>query len=254
MFLLVILVETLGVFGVKADYMKSFRQMLKNEGLEDKKTHTIPMNVVNDIGNRLMILAPKTKLQMGGRSTFALDGALPVLNAIVPEKLKQTPVRVDCYPRIQATVAVVQAGDGQVKNSHKLTAQQLAFIDWDAVWLALEQYKRLRGWTHLLIDRASLPLLFHPNHHGWYILLIPPEQVHSSWENVALWRRVVLELFKRYVEAFYNHNKKAFFEPRLELQLLTANHANLQVEEYRLTVEASERLVDTGHREAGRGN
>lgn len=236
-------VETLGVFGVKADYMQSFRQMLKNEGLEDKKTHTIPMNVVNDIGNRLMILAPKTKRADGREYDFALDGALPVLNASVPEKLKQTPVRVDCYPRIQATVSGGQAGDGQVKNPHKFTDKELAFMDWDAVWFVLEQYKRLRGWTHLVIDRASLPMLFHPNYHGWYILLIPPDQVHSSWENVSLWRRVVLELFKRYMEAFYNHNKKAFFEPRLELQPLTANHANLQVEEYRLTVEASEQQL-----------
>jgi len=236
-------VETLGVFGVKADYMQSFRQMLKNEGLEDKKTHTIPMNVVYDLGKQLMILAPKTKRADEREYDFALDGALPVLNGSVPEKLKQTPVRVDCYPRIQATVAGGQAGDGQVKNSHKLTDQQLAFMNWDAVWLALEQYKRLRGWTHLVIDRASLPLLFHPNHHGWYILLIPPEQVHSSWENVTLWRRVVLELLKRYLEAFYNHHKKAFFEPRLELQLLTENHANLQVEEYRLTVAASEQQL-----------
>ncbi|MBK8570074.1 MAG: hypothetical protein IPN81_08885 [Nitrosomonadales bacterium] len=93
------------------------------------------------------------------------------------------------------------------------------------------------------MDRASLPMLFHPNHHGWYSLLIPPEQVHLSWENIPLWRRMVLELLKRYVEAFYNHNKKAFFEPRLELQPLTANHANLQVEEYRLTVEACEQQL-----------
>lgn len=236
-------VETLGVFGVKADYMQSFRQMLKNEGLEDKKTCSIPMNVVYDFGKQLMILAPKTKRADGREYDFALDGALPVLDATVPEKLKQTPVRVDCYPRIQATVAGDGVGDGQNKNPYKLTHEQLAFIDWDAIWLALEQYKRLRGWTHLVIDRASLPRLFHPNYHGWYSLLMPPEQVKPAWGNVPLWRRVVQELLKRYVEAFYNHHKKAFFEPRLELQPLTENHANLQVEAYRLTVEATETLL-----------
>lgn len=235
-------VETLGVFGIKADYMQEFQKVLANEGLpgnEQRVERFIPMNVVDDFGMRLMVLAPKTKKADGREYDFALDAALPVLNAEVPSKLIQTPVTVDCYPRFQAMVAGVTQNDAIAKNATKLTGEHLTFVDWDAIWLELERYKRLRGWTHLVIDKGSLSTLFDPNNHGWYALLIQPAQMVMGWENVAIWKQVVVELLKRYVEAFYNHHKKAFFEPRLELKPLTADHANLSAEPYKLTVEST---------------
>ena len=93
------LVEMLGVFGVKADYMQEFQKMLAEEGLpgnERRVERFIPMNVVYDFGKRLMVLAPKTKKADGREYDFALDAGLPVLNAKVPSKLIQTPVTVDC--------------------------------------------------------------------------------------------------------------------------------------------------------------
>ncbi|MCR4298624.1 MAG: hypothetical protein NUV75_07725, partial [Gallionella sp.] len=236
-------VETLGVFGVKADYMDEFRKALADEGLpgnERRVEKTIPMNVVYDFGKRLMVLAPKTKKMDGREYDFALDAALPVLNADVPAKLKQTPVEVDCYPRFQVMVAGAAQAEAASIQPSLLTSAQLAFLDWDAVWLELESYKRLRGFTHLVIDKVSLHTLFDDNHHGWYSLLIPPQKMEMSWENVAIWKRVVLELLKRYVEAFYNHHKKAFFEPRLELQELTDQHPNLMEDEYHLSWETQQ--------------
>ncbi|MBI5658630.1 MAG: hypothetical protein HZC43_03565 [Nitrosomonadales bacterium] len=234
------LVETLGVFGVKADYMKQFQQMLEDEGLPGNQRRAekiIPMNVVENFGKRLMVLAPKTKRADGREYDFALDAAVPVLNATVPDRLIQNPVTVDCYPRFQAMVVGAVQTTVVSPAPVFLTDAHLAFVDWDAVWLELESYKRLRGFTHLMIDRDSLPVLFDANHHGWYELLIPPQQLTMSWQNAAIWKRVVLEMLKRYVEAFYNHHKKAFFEPRLELKKLTSEHPNLLREDYLLSWE-----------------
>ena len=47
---------------------------------------------------------------------------------------------------------------------------------------------------------VGLPTLFDGNHHGWYSLLISPQQMEMSWENVAIWKRVVLEFLERYIE------------------------------------------------------
>ncbi len=239
-------VETLGVFGVKADYMQEFQQMLADEGLpgnERRVERSIPMNVVYDFGKHLMVLAPRIKKADGREYDFALDAPLPVLAAKVPDKLKKTPVTVDCYSRFQVIVAGGVQNDGVAKNKNRLTGEHLAFVDWDVMWLELERYKRLRGWTHLVIGKADLPKLFDPDNHGWYTLLIQPEQMAVRWENIAIWRRVVVELLKRYVEAFYKHHMKAFFEPRQELKPLTADHANLLVEPYKLSVETSEKQL-----------
>ncbi|MDP2830388.1 MAG: hypothetical protein Q8O37_17515 [Sulfuricellaceae bacterium] len=236
------IVETLGVFGVKADYMQQFQQMLEDEGLPGNQRRAekiIPMNVVHDFGKRLMVLAPMTKRADGREYDFSLDAAVPLLNATVPDRLIQNPVTVDCYPRFQSVVAGAAQAVQIAPQPVFLTAMQLTFVDWDALWLELERYKRLRGFTHLVIEKACLPTLFDGNHHGWYALLMPPRQMAVSWENVAIWKKVALELLKRYVEAFYNHHKKAFFEPRLELVELTGQHPNLLKDEYHLSWETT---------------
>ncbi len=234
-------VETLGVFGVKANYMQQFQQMLSEAGLPGNQRRAekiIPMNVVHDFGKKLMVLAPKTKRSDGKPYDFMRDAGVPILNAAVPTKLLQTPVAVDCAPRFQSMVVGAAQTLAVALQPVYLNAAQLAFVDWSAVWLELERYKRVRGFTHLIIDQACLPKLFEGEHHGWYVLLMPAAQLTMSWENVAIWKRVVMELLKKYVEAFYNHHEKAFFEPRLELVSLSGEHPNLREDQYHLSWEA----------------
>jgi hypothetical protein len=138
-------------------------------------------------------------------------------------------------PRLQAIVAGVAQAEGAQVQSVVLTESQLAFIDWDAMWLELEEYRRVRGLTHVVIDRGGLPELFAVQ--GWYELLLPTQQQTLSWENVAVWKRVVLELLKRYLEAFHKFYEQAFFEPRLELRELARDDENLQVASYLLSWE-----------------
>lgn len=245
------LVETLGVFGVKAAYMEIFRNFLEQEGLpgnEKKETRTIPMNLTYDFGKQLMMLGPKTKKANGRDYSFKLDGPVPSAGD-VPAKLRQNPVVVDWYPRIEAIVArrdLAATGQESGKHSGVLGAAQLAFIDWDLIWFELEAYKRLRGWTNLNIDQGKLASLFDAGCQGWYTLLIPQAALATShWGNVEIWQRVVTELLKRYVEAFYNYSKKAFYEPRLELKPLAADNKNLPAigDEYQLIADASDEAL-----------
>ncbi|NMM38969.1 MAG: DEAD/DEAH box helicase family protein [Glaciimonas sp.] len=242
------LVETLGVFGVKSDYMQEFRKFLEQEGLpgnEKKETRTIPMNLLYDFGKQLMMLGPKTKKANGRKYDFLLDGPVPSAGD-VPDKLTKNPVEVDWYPRIEAIVAkkdMTSTGQESKKYAGKLGVAQLAFIRWDAIWFALESYKRLRGWTNLNIDQHELAGLFDVGRDGWYTLLIPQSTLASSnWRNVEIWQRVATELLKRYIDAFYNHCKKTFYEPRLELKPLARDNLNLPADDavYQLVVDASE--------------
>jgi len=232
------IVETLGVFGVKADYMKQFQEMLEAEGLpgnQRRAEKTIEMAVVHDFGKKLMVLAPKTKRSDGRPYEFKRDAAVPVLNAEIPAHLITNKVRVDCYPRFQALVAGAVAIDDNQVVPIFLTEQQLAFVDWDVQWLALEEYKRVRNLTHVVIERASLPKLFAAR--SWYELYLPSQQQSLRWENVAFWKQVVQELLKRYLDAFHKYHEQAFFAPRLALQELSGTHENLQAANYLLSWE-----------------
>jgi hypothetical protein len=239
------LLETLGVFGVKADYMQEFRKFLEQEelpGNEKKEVREIAMNLVYDFGKQLMMLGPKTKKASGREYNFRLDGPIPCISD-VPSKLTQTPVLVDWYPRIESLRSKSSSDKIVLKESEKLNNTHLAFINWDAIWFELESYKRLRGWTNLHIPQENLLALFEPGNDGWYTLLIPKDQLlPSKWSHVEVWQRVVHELLKRYIEAFYNHARKAFYEPRLTLKPLTVDHPNLPKPDdvYQLITDASD--------------
>src|SRR5690606_2523839 len=192
------LLETLGVFGVRSDYMQDFRGYLATEGLpgnERTTTFEVPMNVVYDFGTKLKVLRPKKKRADGREYDFRRDGARLVLG---PPPAHFRAVTVDWYPRIQSVVS--HGSDAEVqKNTAKLQPAHLAFVDWGAVGRVLETFRLVRGFHTLGIDPERLPALFESGKDGWYTLTIPEHELEmSGWSNVAVWEQVVTELLKRY--------------------------------------------------------
>lgn len=235
------LLETLGVFGVRSDYMQDFRSYLATEGLpgnERTTTFEVPMNLVYDFGTKLKVLRPKKKRADGREYDFRRDGARLVLG---PPPAHFRAVTVDWYPRIQSVVS--HGSDAEVqKNTAKLQPAHLAFVDWGAVGRVLETFRLVRGFHTLGIDPERLPALFESGKDGWYTLTIPEHELEmSGWSNVAVWEQVVTELLKRYAEAFASYHQRAFIEPRLELRELGPDDENLPQdgETHQLIVDAT---------------
>ena len=235
------LLETLGVFGVRADYMQDFRSYLTSEGLpgnERTTTLEIPMNVVYDVGTKLKMLRPKKKRDDGREYDFRRDGARLVLGS-PPEHFRA--VTVDWYPRIQSVVS--RGSDAEVqKHAAKLQPAHLAFVDWGDVGRELEAFRQTRGFRTLRIAPERLPDLFKSGQDGWYTLYIPEHEMEtSSWANVRVWQQVATEILKRYADAFVTYHQRAFIEPRLELRELGLDDENLPQngETHQLIVDAT---------------
>lgn len=236
--------ETLNVFGVAADFMERFREFLREEGLpgnERKHAVVIPLNVTHDFGKRLKVLRPKRRRSDGREYDFKRDAPVPRVGDI-PESLRRNPVLSDWYPRIQAVRSLreLDAGD---KDRGQLEPHHLAFLDFDALYFEVEQFKRERTWHNLNVTREGIQRTLADS--GWYDLRIPAARLApTQYDNVRIWQQVAGELLKRYCERLYNHRKSEFIEPRLELRDLTRDDDNLPAEdEYQLIVDSSEEQV-----------
>lgn len=234
--------ETLNVFGIQATYMAQFREILAEEGLpgnEERKKIKIPLNVTYDFGKNLKILRPKKKRDGGGRYDFKADGPVPQVGR-VPDYLKSHRVTVDYYPRIEALTSRARTAEAD-KKPVSLKSKHLALLDYDKLYFELERYKAERGWHNLNITKAGIREVL--ANHEWYDLLMPPSQLEpSSFAEVGHIQRVTLELMKRYCERLYNYEKRAFTEPRLEVQELTPEDENVpDVNAYTITVDGSEK-------------
>lgn len=233
--------ETLNIFGIKADFMEKFRDYLKKEGLpgnERREVFTIPLNVTYDFGKKLKILRPKRKSSDGREYDFKKDGPVPSVGR-VPEYLQKNQVTVDWYPRIQ-TVKSSGASVAVKKDEGYLREDNLALLDYEALFLELERFKRERGWHNLNITKENIIALLGDN--TWYTLLIPKGQLEpSDYKGVRLLQQVAAALLRQYCERYYNYCKRSYIEPRLEYRELTEDDELIPDEDhYQLIVNGDE--------------
>lgn len=259
-------VETLGIFGIHADYMAQFRDFLEEEGLptnDDRLKFVLP--VIKSLGSQ-KLKTVRLKKTINGVSTeygnaFRTLGPIPTLVPPDPDKyrgteyLQKNPVVLNWYPKIQAMKSHGVAGgdvDAEPNQAH-LSARHVAFLDLDRITFELEDFKAERGWFNLNLSRQAIADLLADQ--SWYRLLIPDEELAiGSFERVRQWGEIALALLKKYTERYYFFRKRQWEEPHLEYRDLADDDPNfLGVREtaddedgyYRILIDRSEQEIVT---------
>jgi len=230
--------ETLGIYGIHADYMAQFRDFLKEEGLptnDDRVEFLLP--VIKNLGTQ-QLKTVRLKKTINGVSTelghaFRKLGPVPIVrppdpsDAIEAKNLHENPVVLDWYPKIQAmrSRGLAAGEDERVKNQAHLSPRHVAFLDVDALYFELERFKAERGWYNLDITRQGIDELLADQ--AWYRLLIPVEELaFDSFERVRLWQEIALSLLKKYIERYYLFRKREWELPHLEYRALDGDDPN----------------------------
>jgi len=247
--------ETLGIFGIRADYMAQFRDFLEEEGLptNDERIEFI-LPVIKNLGTQ-KLKTIRLKKTINGVSTdfgdaFRKLGPIPTLAKPDPDGdpatqyLQRNQVILNWYPKIQAMKSVgVVGGDAEAApNQTHLTAKHLAFLDVDRLYFELERFKAERGWHNLNLTREGLPPLLADQ--SWYRLLIPPEEVaFDSFGKVRMWEEIALSLLKKYTERYYTFRKREWELPHLEYRDLEQDDPTFLDGYYRILIEESQEEI-----------
>ncbi len=256
--------ETLGIFGIHADYMAQFRDFLEEEGLptnDDRIEFLLP--VIKNLGTQ-KLKTIRLKKKINGVNTEFGDayrklGPIPTVGRPDPatdrstEYLQKNQVILNWYPKIQAMKSGgLVGGDADAPpNQAHLGPRHVAFLDVDELYFELERFKAERGWYNLNITRQGVEGLLADQ--SWYQLLIPPEELaFDSFERVRLWQEIALALLKKYVERYYTFRKREWELPHLEYRDLEADDPNfLGVAEasndsyYRILLDRSQEEIAT---------
>lgn len=256
------LLETLGIFGIHADYMAQFRDFLEKEGLptNDERVEFL-LPVLKNLGTQKLKTIRLKKTINGVSAEFgdAFRRLAPIPTLAKPqprtepstEYLVKNQVVLNWYPKIQALRSGgLSGGDGDAApNQTHLTSRHVAFLDFDALYFELERFKAERGWYNLNLTREGIEaLLADPN---WYRLLIPEgELAFDSFEKVRLWNEIALSLLKKYTERYYLFRKREWELPHLEYRDLEGNDPNFLVAKespeegyYRILIDQSQEEI-----------
>jgi hypothetical protein len=231
--------ETLGIFGIRADYMAEFRKHLEEEGLptnDDRVEFLLP--VIKSLGTQ-PLKTIRLKKMINGVSTefgdaFRKLGPIPTVQKPDPvrnaatEYLQRNKVVLNWYPKIKAIrSAGVVGGDGEERpHQAHFSLGHVAFINLDRIYFELERFKAERGWYNLNLTCSGIRDLL--GDQSWYQILIPAEELaFDSFEKVRLWEEMALALLKKYTERYYTFRKREWELPHLEYQDLVETDPNL---------------------------
>lgn len=212
--------ETLNIFGVRADYMATFKQYLEDEGIT-------PSDEILELNFETRPNLPATKLKTlklkGGYKDNQKHGFkrvhFPELYKVPAEfegKIKFPHVKLDLYPKLES-IDTNRKGDNtpvNVRFEGKLDYKVISAFDFERLYLAVQDYKLQRGWSNLRLDKQRL-MDFCLGNSGfsnkWYTLLIPKSELDiKQFSDVKKQEDIMLRLLLDYTERFYNALKNAY--------------------------------------------
>jgi hypothetical protein len=228
-------IETLNIFGLKADYMKAFKDYLKEEGVpvDEKRDFVLPLIYDETYkSKKLKVLA----LQEGKdfKREVKLDLKYCNKNSIIKK------VELNLYKQVDELASKNRSGDKLVLNNTILQKEHLSFVNIDNLFFALEQFKNEKNWSNINISKSDIEDLL--GRSDWYKLYIPSNDMKiTNFKNIANFENIVIKLLKKYMKSFYEYKKSEWESQFLEYRELDKikDKANL-IDEYIVSVEDKE--------------
>ena len=228
-------VETLNIFGLKADYMKAFKDYLKDEGVPTDERVEFVLPLIYDENykkKKLKVVA----LQEGKdfKKEVKLDLKYCDTNAIIKK------VELNLYKKVEALESTGRSGNALELKSEKLTKEHLSFVNIDRLFFALEKFKNEKNWSNLNISKSNIEEIISKD--NWYKLYLPSDDLNiKSFKNLMKFETIMVSLLKKYVTSFYTYERSKWESQFLEYRELdeTKDKANL-IDSYIISVDDKE--------------
>lgn len=247
--------ETLNIFGIKADYMAKFREYLQEEGISPPdEVLQLDFPVQKKLPANVALKTLRLKEGYKDNQTMGFKRQEIVQLYDLPEfargKIKSILAVLDLYPRLEALSSkAVRKSDKDERQSSKFKRDIFALFDWDKLYLDLQQYKMERTWSNLRVSRDGLRK-FVESRDDWYLLYVPNSAMEiRSFADVQTQQAILFQLLKEYTDQFYRHCKAAYEQKYMETAIVTEENGSF-FDEYKM--QFSDDGIDYGREQAVR--
>ena len=240
------LLETLTIFGVKAQYMEDFKTYLEQEGApanEAVREYHLPViSRFDEVkGKKLRVI----KVKDG--ANFKQQAARLILDKPDQEFLRyllKSKTVIDCRSKIQTIDSTSSFKIESMPEPRTLPADILPLLDVQRIFEELQEYKSEKRYFNISVVKDRLLDILRED--GWYGLLIPQNhlEINSMAKLEAATDYAVMAL-RSYMDKFFKFEKERWEAPRLEYAMLDAGDSNF-VDEYTLTYTQQGAMDPTG--------
>lgn len=230
------ILETLNIFGVRADYMKQFKEFLENEGVPSEKGQPLILNMPV-IRNKAYKKSGLYSLRVKGGADFKKAAAKPFLR--YDSRIKT--IVFDCYSKVQFETSQSRSSGEITKNEAVLSPEHLAFLDYEAIYSELQRYKTEKARHNVNITRQDIKALLQNN--LWYKLLIPEDElVVRSFDDYRRFDKIAIALLTKYFDRFYYAEQNRWESQVVGYDLVpmdddNENFLNEEKDEYSISID-----------------
>ena len=221
-------IETLNIFGVRADYMDAFRKYLEDEGLPANEENYLSIDIptVNLLGDaKLKVI----RLKQGYDFKKSV-----VVNPL--DMMGDMRIKLDWTPRVEAMYSNGTKIRTEVaEHKDKLRDKHLALLDWNRIFFALQQMKNERSWYNMELTMDMLQTLMADA--SWYELVIQKADMEfrDFGRDVERWENITISLLRAYIDRAYKRSKGKWEAQFMETVYVNSNDPNF-FDEYNVEV------------------
>jgi len=216
--------ETLNIYGIRADYMETFREVIEREDVQSYQEIPLRIETKEPFPKNLKILKPKEETPFS-QETFILQ----------PED--NITARLDLLPR--GTVIDGREEETMMTITHTqpkmIDKRLLDLLDWNDILFAVLQYKNEKCWCNFIVTKENLKQIIYQQK---YQLFCPDTYLgdyktfSETYDHVT---NIVTLILKKYFERFYAQKRNAWEKDKFRVSFLQETDENLP-KEYRLRV------------------
>jgi len=222
------ILETLHVFGIQANYMQIFRQIIEKE---DVPSYELPLETIK------MEPFPQDLQILGLKSGWLFDQELIKL-----ESEDGIDARIDLLPKatiidLREEQTLASTKSQTLKNIKK---EVLDLLDWENIHYALLEYKNERELYNIIINKDTLKQIMYE---AKYALLCNDELINpTSFKSLEQMEDVVVLILKKYFSVYYSKRRNASEKRHLELRPLKIEDENL-LSSYRVQINEDDKVL-----------
>ena len=229
------LLETLNIFGVKAQYMEDFKRYLEREGTpvnETVREYRLPViSRFNEVKDKKL-----QTIRLKDGINFKLQAARLILDK--PDGgflryLNRSKTVIDCRSKIQTIDSTFSFKIDSLPKELTIPTDILSLLDVQRIFEELQEYKSEKRYFNISIVKEKLLDILGED--GWYSLLVPKNhlEINTPSKLEAATDYAIMAL-KSYMDKFFNYERKRWEAPYMTYADLNEDDNNF-VNEYILT-------------------
>ena len=195
--------EMLNIYGIKADYLSKFLEAIRKEEVEFetieipvKPQHEQKWNTLYTLSkdeNKKFEEEEILRLEIDDRIYFTID-LLPKVSIYLAKERKEEGIKID---QIRAEVEEL-----------RFTEDTVDLLDWERIWQEIYDFKIVKGYWNLVLDRNVLKNLLLSDRYK--IMALPEILEVKSGDDVRRVEDMALLVIKKYLDSFYRKYAKRF--------------------------------------------